>query len=183
MKIIALIFLSIDKVRLITTFLFLLSPHIISHPLIDMANSSDKELDRQPSRVIECRDFEVYTKQNVIGDPRPKLGKGELRTEIYDFENMIYLIAKGDYKVIDFNKSEKTIFDYEIRNKDMYFWHPDEIYYIEEENNNFIKFRTRLDEMIEKNLMWKVLPSIWMGQGYYVDPTLGKSGTCRYIHS
>ena len=103
-----------------------------------MANSSDKELDRQPSRVIECRDFEVYTKQNVIGDPRPKLGKGELRTEIYDFENMIYLIAKGDYKVIDFNKSEKTIFDYEIRNKDMYFWHPDEIYYIEEENNNFI---------------------------------------------
>ncbi len=59
MKIIALTFLSIDKVRLITTFLFLLSPHIISHPLIDMANSSDKELDRQPSRVIECRDFET----------------------------------------------------------------------------------------------------------------------------
>ena len=102
------------------------------------------------SRLVECRKSKKLS-EHLPGDPRLNIGKIELSTNFFDFDNMktYYLFRK--YEERDF-----SVFNYKIRKSDVIrqYYNPNqEIFYITEENDIFINFRTMFDYTFDKRTL------------------------------
>lgn len=127
------------------------------------------------SRLVECRDTQSFSSDNVLGDPRSKLGKIRIKTKIFDFDKMTAVYLSGVYE----NKKQ-SIFDYKLNKKDIVIqnYNPDQkIFYITEENDIFINFRTIFDETFDKRTMKLFLTKYW--ERNMSDPDATK---CRYLN-
>ncbi len=118
--------------------------------VLSYQTSVNKFEDNITSRLVECRKSMKYSK-NAPGDPRLNIGKIEITTEFFDFDNMKTYHLVGKYEERDF-----SVFNYKIRKSDVirqYFNPTQEIFYITEENSIFINFRTVFDYTFDKRTL------------------------------
>tara|TARA_B110000003_G_scaffold274208_1_gene313643 strand:+ start:1491 stop:2018 length:528 start_codon:yes stop_codon:yes gene_type:complete len=102
------------------------------------------------SRLVECRKSKKRS-EHLPGDPRLNIGKIELKTYLFDFDNMkAYYLFRID------EKRDFSVFNYKIRKSDVIRQHYNpnqEIFYITEENDIFINFRTIFDFTYDKRTL------------------------------
>ena len=150
-----------------------------SESYVDLSNNSDNKTGLKDStQIIECRELIEYTSSNTPGDPRKKLGKIELRVDIFDFDKMKTIFLMGEYK-----KKGSSIFEYKLRDKDIVkqFYNPDqEIFYITEENDYLINFRVIVDFIFDKRTS-----RLWIARNWKLKYEVGvlhdEYTVCRYL--